>query len=283
MNELTGSGFVHARHGIMLQELLPLPGENTGGYQPDLTSMEKTGERSATFGLQESLPECYVSKRNSPQFQGCRRSITNAEAEMKKTFLKNILWIIIRLHIVKTNCQQVPSWSGFISRTGDVPQKLTTIDYFLVIPHLITEYATTQETLKYAVETTKEVNQKYVITIYDLGVCVKAFPIIWNEPRKYKNHIIMIGSFHVLCTYMKIIGNKMQGIGLSDTLLEFELMSCGSKQKKLCTSLELPQSDAGIFRKTPVEKFLALQCDQSFPESSSQQSKIYLEEFVTDT
>ena len=140
VNELTGSGSVHTAHGIMLQELLPLPGENTGSYQPDLTSMEKTGERSATFGLQESLPECHVSKRKSPQFQVCRRSITNAEAEMKKTFLKNILWIIVRLHSAKTNCQQVSSWSGFISRTGDAPQKLTTIDYFSVIPHPITEY-----------------------------------------------------------------------------------------------------------------------------------------------
>ena len=123
VNELTGSGSVHTAHGIMLQELLPLPGENIGDYQPDLPSMEKTGERSATFGLQETLPECHVSKRKSPQFQVCRRSITNAEAEMKKTFLKNILWIIVRLHSAKTNCQQVSSLSGFISRTGDAPQK----------------------------------------------------------------------------------------------------------------------------------------------------------------
>ena len=93
---------------------------------------------------------------------------------MKKTFLKNILWIIVHLHSVKTNCQQVPSWSAIISRTGDAPQKLTTIDYFPVIPHPITEYATVQETLNYAEEATKEVNQKYVITTYDLGVCMKA-------------------------------------------------------------------------------------------------------------
>ena len=79
MNELTGSGSVHIAHGIMLQELLPLPGKNIGGYQPDLTSMEKTGERFAAFGLQDSLPECYVSKRKSLQFQVCRRSITRMQ------------------------------------------------------------------------------------------------------------------------------------------------------------------------------------------------------------
>ena len=107
-------------------------------------------------------------------------------------------------------------------------KKLTTIDYFPVILHPITEYATVHETLKYAEEATKEVNQKYVITTYDLDVHMKAFPIIWNEPRKYKNHIIMIGSFHILGAYMKMIGNKMQGTGLSDILLESEFMSCGS-------------------------------------------------------
>ena len=84
MNELTGSGSVHTAHGTILQELLPLPEENTGGNQLDLTSMETTGERSVTF-------VCYVSKRKSLQFEVCRRSITDAETEMKKTFLKNIL------------------------------------------------------------------------------------------------------------------------------------------------------------------------------------------------
>ena len=38
VNELTGSGSVHKAHGIMLQELLPLPRENTGGYQSDPTN-----------------------------------------------------------------------------------------------------------------------------------------------------------------------------------------------------------------------------------------------------
>ena len=67
LNELTGSGSVHIAHGIMLQELLPLPGENTGGFQPDLTSMEKRGEQSATFGLQETLLRvpCFQKKESA--------------------------------------------------------------------------------------------------------------------------------------------------------------------------------------------------------------------------
>ena len=55
-----------------------------------------------------------------------------------QTFLKNMLWIIAQFHSAKNNSQQVPGWSGFISKTGDVPRRLTTIDYFPVIPHPIT-------------------------------------------------------------------------------------------------------------------------------------------------
>ena len=94
-------------------------------------------------------------------------------------------------------------------------------------------------------------NQKYVITTYDLGVCMKAF--IWNESRKYKNHIIMMGSFHIL-----------QG-GLSDIIRESELMSCGSlvgvlkgKSYAQAFSCQIMQES---LEKLMLEKFLAVQGD----------------------
>ena len=38
----------------------------------------------------------------------------------------------------------------------------------------------------------------------------------------------MIGSFHVVCAFMKMVGKKMEGSGLSDVLLEAGLMTSGS-------------------------------------------------------
>ena len=97
----------------------------------------------------------------------------------------------------------------------------------------------------------------------------------------------MIGSFHILCAYMKMIGNKMQGTGLSDILLESELMSCGSlvgvlKGKSYARALNCHKVMLESLERLLFEKFLAVQGDQSFSESLSQQSKIHLEEFVTD-
>ena len=59
---------------------------------------------------------------------------------------------------------------------------------------------------------------------------MKAYPLIWNNPERYKNRIVMIGTFHIICTYFKMIGKKMNGSGLSDVLLESSLIVSGSLQ-----------------------------------------------------
>ena len=129
---------------------------------------------------------------------------------------------------MRTASQDVPGWTGFTSLTGMPPTSLTTIDYYPVITEPITDYKTV--CLRYAEEATHEVNQQYVITTFDLGVCMKAYPLIWNNPKRYEKHIVLIGTFHLVCAYLKMVGKKMDGSGLSDILLEAGLIASGSLQ-----------------------------------------------------
>ena len=121
-----------------------------------------------------------------------------------------------------------PGILGFISQTGQIPQKLTTIEYYPVIPKPITDYSTVQECLRYSEEATREVGQQYVITTFDLRVCMKASPLVWNYPEKYSKHVILLGTLHLICAYYKMVGKKMAGSGLSDILLEAGLITSGS-------------------------------------------------------
>ena len=145
---------------------------------------------------------------------------------------KDIVWLFLRKDMTSAG-QNVPGWAGFVSVTGSKPIKLTTIDYYPVINHPITDYSTVQECLRFAEEATKEVGQTYTITTFDLGVCMKALPLIWNDPEKYKNHIVMVGTFHLVCAYLKMVGKKMAGSGLSDVLLEAGLIGLGSVHRVL--------------------------------------------------
>jgi hypothetical protein len=82
--------------------------------------------------------------------------------------------------------------------------------------------------LRLSEEATKEVGQKYIITSFDLGVCMKAYLIVWRNKERFKDHIIMVGSFHTLHAYFKVIGKKMDCSGLADILIEAGLITPGS-------------------------------------------------------
>ena len=84
--------------------------------------------------------------------------------------------------------------------------------------------------MRVAQKATDEVGQLYVYSTFDLGVCMKAYPIIWNYPEKFSRHVIMVGTFHLAMGYYKMIGKKMEGSGLSDVLLEANMASPGSLQ-----------------------------------------------------
>ena len=88
--------------------------------------------------------------------------------------------------------------------------------------------------LQYAESVTLEVGQAYyTITTFDLGACMKAFPIVWNNPTRYEKQIVMIGAFHAVCAFMKMFGKKMNVSGLNNILVEAGLVSCGSLHRVL--------------------------------------------------
>lgn len=80
----------------------------------------------------------------------------------------NLAWCVFRLFSKER--QIVLGWAGFISETGAVPDRLTTIDYYPVNNHTISQYATVKECLRVSRVASKEVGQKYAITTFDLGV-----------------------------------------------------------------------------------------------------------------
>ena len=124
--------------------------------------------------------------------------------------------------------QEVPALGGFISATGAMPTKISTIDYYTPINHAITQYETVKELLRRSEEATLEIGQKYTINTFDLGVCMKALPLVWKYPEQYRDHIILPGPFH---TYMNYIGmitdHKCRGSGYAEIILEAQLVTSG--------------------------------------------------------
>ena len=293
VNNLTGSGSIHTAHGIMLQEVSP--DEN---IERNIPIPEVPRDNQPLHVQQsESLPDCYVSKRDDPKYDIRQHTLPGSKEASEKSLKVIILWLMNRY--LSQREQEVPSWGGFISTTSDTPLSLTTVDYYPPINHPITDYKTVQECLRYAEEATQEVGQLYTVTTFDLGVCMKAYPLTWKYPVKYQNHIVMIGTFHIIYAYFKMIGHKMNGSGLSDILTEAGLISSGSINgvlsgkhysramhchRILLEALERKLFDRFVARKGEVDLLSLLQEDsiRLLEELRESPSKVLLETVMSN-
>jgi hypothetical protein len=79
----------------------------------------------------------------------------------------------------------LPELDRFWSVLADEPPRLKIIDYYPVINQPITDNKAVQECLRYSEQGAREVGQKYVVTTFDLGVCIdtilKLFRLIPND------------------------------------------------------------------------------------------------------
>ena len=58
---------------------------------------------------------------------------------------------------------------------------------------------------------------------------MKAYPMIWSEPVKYKSHIILIGTFHCCGAYLKCVGKRYcLGSGWTEVAMEAKRITTDS-------------------------------------------------------
>ena len=64
--------------------------------------------------------------------------------------------------------------------------------------------------------------------MFDLGVCMKACPLIGKFLTKYKLHVVTPGQFHTVMDYIGMVtGHKFRGLRFADIILEAGLITSG--------------------------------------------------------
>lgn len=228
LTSIHGKSAINTAGGIMLQESEGVTPDNLNKSLPSIPKQSYGPSIPPT-----SLPSFHIAKRKGPvmDIQSISQPGEN-DSECLNGLKLYFTWLLCR-KACATGKQIVPAYGGFISATGKSPLKRTTIEYYPWIPEPITEYNVVKELLDKSEEATKEVGQNYTITTFDLGVCMKALPIIWNNPDDYQNHIILIGIFHAIMNYLNMIGHKMAGSGYAELLGEAGLITSGCLKQVL--------------------------------------------------
>ena len=230
LNKITtnvhGSNVVNSAGGIMIQE-------TKQGFQSSqertMPLYERSDSRILKIGTPETLPPLHSRTRVGPKFPDGAIFIPPPENDRiyDISMQEYYVWLMCRM-VGSSGKQPVPALGGFISATGTAPKKKSTIDYFTPINQPITDNAVVQELLRRSEEATATVGQTYVINTFDLGVCMKALPLIWKFPEKYTNHIVIPGQFHTVMNYIGMLtAHKCCGSGYTEILLEAQLVTSG--------------------------------------------------------
>ncbi len=158
--------------------------------------------RSLKITPPETLPEL-AFKRAGPKFPN--NANFSPPAKNQESYDASMLQYNTHLlcrWLSSQGKQQVPGFGGFISTTGKVPPRKSTIDFYTPINQPITDNAVVCEILKRSEAATEEVGQPYTINTFDLGVVMKACPIVWKYEEEFSKHVILVGKFHTVMNYM---------------------------------------------------------------------------------
>lgn len=238
LNKITtnvhGSNVVNSTGGIMIQEVKP--GLVTK-HERILPTHSRSKMRSLQVDTPPTLVPVHIHNKVGPKFPAGAVFIPPAENE--QVYLSSLthhrLWLLARVVGSSARKQLVPGFGGFVSATGIKPAQKSTIEFFTPIHAPFTEYAVIQEVLERSEQATKEVGQKYVLNTFDLGGCMKALPLIWKYPQKYKNHVITIGAFHTAMNYLGMVtAHKCKGSGYAEIIVEAGLVTSGCLKSVLC-------------------------------------------------
>src|SRR6476469_1639032 len=186
------------------------------------TSVARTKERCLKYSLQP-LPPCYSKKQMEP-------SVSCDSVSFNKCIATTIesTWIICRGLCNESCC--VPEWAGWISKLSTRKPEATqsVIGYMEPIFYPITDAATVQQCLAVSQEASLALGQEYTFITMDLAAAKIAYNIKWQNTERFKNVIIHLGAFHIMCSYMGCLGKLMTSSGFEDILIESQVCASGS-------------------------------------------------------
>ncbi len=229
---LDGSGTTHHTNGILLQQ-------NTVGCSPS-TDMIETQRRALNFDPLPNVIIPYYSKERKGPPQPYQRPPNLNEYKCKDSQLVlklDFLWFLLRLPLSEGslfdfNSQQtqiIPGWSPFnhILRKEAIPMK-NTIGYCQVIDDSPTKLSTVYTALKRSIAMAHELAQEEIDIVFDQAIYCKALEVIWSQGDEFSKCVPRLGPFHTACVFMNVIGKRFQDAGLSDILIECNIVAANS-------------------------------------------------------
>ncbi|CAG5043316.1 unnamed protein product [Parnassius apollo] len=172
----------------------------------------------------EEIPYPKKSKMTSDlQLKTDDIEITHSTNSQLHTVIDNIWMISHALEL-----PDVPMWVGFNSRinNNDSPQQI--ISYLTPINASPTSTSIVLETMEQSKKIAEDLHQPSIQVTYDLAIAKVAYQKQATETPHFDNLFIHLGPFHIMMAYFKAIGKVISACGLTNVMVESNLLANGS-------------------------------------------------------
>ena len=224
---LSGHGTTHCTNEIVIQREV-----QSVQVMPDANPINV---RRRSLAPQPSNVEHYTAgKRQSPSLKMMKDSQLippDNTPSSSAARLHDTSWCILRITEADTsnNTQTVPGWTGFnaMLHSDDAPV-YSSVGYCPVIEASPTELDTVYTLLKRSVTMGQKLGQHGIIIVMDQAIYAKAQEIVLQKSGEFQNVVLRMGSFHVITTFLVVIGKRFADAGLVDILIESGVVAFGS-------------------------------------------------------
>ena len=122
---------------------------------------------------------------------------------------------------------KIPMWVGFNSKIFVNESIKQRISYLTTINQSPINNAVVKETMVQSLKIATECNDTYIQVTYDLAI-VKIALQIQSQTDEFRNIFVHIGGFHVMMAFFKAIGKFIDTCGISNIMIDTELIASGS-------------------------------------------------------
>ena len=101
--------------------------------------------------------------------------------------------------------RHISSWTGFhikLRQRIDVSQ--SNVGYLDCVDAPTTNMSTVYFMLESSLKIKDQLNINSVICVYDQAIYAKAYQIKCNDPAKFQDAFLMMGTFHIILTFMAV-------------------------------------------------------------------------------
>ena len=128
-------------------------------------------------------------------------------------------WVLSRMNLPDKK-QNVPSWAVFNEavRVSDAP--VTTTGMMPILQAPADENNTVATVLNQMQRLSNHLGQTFTIIIADQPLYSSSQELVWSQPDNYKNVMLMMGDLHITFSFLRAIGQHMEGVGIDDIWVE---------------------------------------------------------------